>query len=519
MSQRGPVNNPGRTGSKTGSHEGRQTVNHAGRRPGNVTGFIGIIAAVMLLTGTIQPVTGQITSPPADYRDSLMYPVRPWKDPLFVFYQTHGAFRPGSLTATHPVPGTYDFQWSRYNPALPGFDAPFHSDAGRSASTISGLEEGGYRVRITDGAAVDTAMIAWVMLDNLVTATDKNSQGKVRPSNYTCDYLVIGGSVQTDTFTYYDPVSNEAVPLRIDFRFRWTSDNEGLRIPNDSTILGPNITYLPPVKDTWYILTATDNLGMVDVDSVLYESIQTRAAFTVTYYDKVTGDYDSTLTGAWSKDAGSLDAPLTVRFINESENGASFEWVFLDTLGGIRESEVTYAVDETPEFTYEQADEYYYPYLVSISEEECTDTFRLTPAIFVEPSDLMIPNVFTPNGDGDNDVFEFKHQSLKSCRLTIVDRTGKVVYKRKIDDIYQWEGWNGNLHDSDRQAPEGQYYFVVEATGYDGKDYSDPTIIENWKTNRGNRNNQTGSGSQNQDQVSATLYTGWLYLFRYKGAY
>ncbi len=38
----------------------------------------------------------------------------------------------------------------------------------------------------------------------------------------------------------------------------------------------------------------------------------------------------------------------------------------------------------------------------------------------------------------------------------MVDRTGKVVYKMKTEDIYTWEGWNGNMHGSDdREAPVG----------------------------------------------------------------
>jgi gliding motility-associated-like protein len=485
-------------------------------------GWKRTLAAGILLLFTCAVARAQITSDAANYRDSVGYPTRVEKDPLFVFYQANGAHKPGSLAATHPVTGNYDFEWSRYNPALPGFDTPFHSDPGTASSSVSGLEEGGYRVRISDGISVDTTMIAWVMLDNLVAETDKNAEGKIRPFNYTCDFLVISGSVATDTFTYYDPLTHDAIPLSIDFRFKWTSDNQDLRIPNDSTILDPNITYLPPVRDTWYILTATDELGMVDVDSVLYESIQTRAKFSIEYYDKVRDTMDASLTGSWSKGMGSLDAPLTVRFINESENGASFEWVFLDTLGGIRQTETTYDVDTYTEYTYERADEYYYPYMVSKSEEECTDTFRLEQAIYVEPSQLEIPNVFTPNGDGTNDFFVFKHQSIKSCRLTIVDRWGKVVYKRDIEDIYQWEGWDGNLHDSDRRAPEGQYYYVVEAMGYDGVEYSDPTIFENWKLNRGNKNDRKGTtGSQPQEPEKATgnLYTGWLYLFRGIGAY
>ena len=464
----------------------------------------------------------QITSPTADRTDSLSYPVKAGKDPLFVFYQVNQAPKAGTLSTTLPGSGSYDFEWNRYNPATGAFDILVAEDKESQVSTITGLVDGGFRVSIRDGNGLDTSMIAWVMLDHFRAETEKTGEGLVKPNKYYCGFLVISGSVTPDTMVYYDPVSNDTLFMPVDYRFKWTSDNIDLKIPNDSTILDPNITYLPPLEDTWYILTATDNMGMVDVDSVLYESIETKADFTVEYLDKVTGEYDAELTGSWSADKGSLDAMLTVRFNNESENGGSYEWVFLDTLGGIKQNETTYDIGDVVEFTYETADEYYYPYLVSVSEAGCIDTFRLEQGIFVVPSQLLIPNVFSPNGDGMNDFFVFKHQSLESCRVTIVDRTGKVVYKRVIDNIYDWDGWDGNIRESERKAPQGQYYYVVEATGYDGIEYKDLNIIENWRLNRGN-NNQTGGtatpGGQDPETSASNLYTGWLYLYRTTGEY
>jgi len=465
----------------------------------------------------------QISSSTADHADSLSYSTKAGKDPLFVFYQSNQVPKTGTLSATLPGSDSYDFEWNRYNPATGLFDIKVGEDTNKQSSSISGLEDGGYLVSISDGVAVDTFMLAWVMLDHFRAEAEQTPDGLVKPNKYYCGFLVISGSVTPDTMVYYDPLSRDTLYLPVNYRFKWTSDNDDLRIPNDSTVLDPNITYLPPVKDTWYILTATDNMGMVDVDSVLYESIETTAEFTVEYLDKVTGEYDAELTGSWSKDKGSLDAMLTVRFNNLSENGASFEWVYLDTVGGIKQNETTYNVEDVVEFTYETADEYYYPFLVSVSEEGCIDTFRLEQGIFVVPSQLLIPNVFSPNGDGMNDLFVFKHQSLKSCKITIVDRTGKVVYKREIDNIYDWDGWDGNIRESDRSAPQGQYYYVVEATGYDGIEYKDLNIIENWKLNRSNKNNQTGgtstSGGQEPDTQSNNLYTGWLYLYRTTGEY
>jgi gliding motility-associated-like protein len=398
-------------------------------------------------------------------------------------------------------------------------------------STVSDLEDGAYQVRIWDGAATDTVMTAWVMLNQFYTQVEKTLDGKLPTYKFTCDFLVLTGIVTPDTVNYYDLITHNPIQRISGYRFKWTSDNDEIKIPNDTIILDPNITFQPPYEDTWYILTAIDEFGMTEVDSVFYESIQTKAEFSVEYYDKVTGAYDSELTGDWSNPTdenpvGSTDAMLTVRFVNKSRNGDRFEWVFLDTIGGIKESEITYDTAQRTEFTYERANEYYYPHMVSTSDAGCVDSFMLDEPIFVVESDLRIPNVFTPNGDGINDVFMFRHQSLEKCNITIVDRGGKVVYKKKIEDIYDWEGWNGKVHESGREAPEGQYYFVVEALGYDGEEYRDSYFYEKWKIfgGTGNKDKNPGSGGsipdpQAPEGTANTNYTGWLYLYRHTGTY
>jgi gliding motility-associated-like protein len=471
----------------------------------------------ILLLSPFPESSAQITSATADHVDTVTYmPGNQARDPLFVFYQVETVAKPGSLTATYPGGGSFNFDWSRYNPFISGFDPPFSSESG-SSSTVTSLNEGGYRVRIWNGTGTDTTLMSWVMLDHLRDSVAQTGEGYLPGYLYTCNFVAVGGYVFPDTLVYWDLLSNEIITRPVGFSFKWTSDNEELDIPNDTIVLRPNISYKPPYRDTEYYLTATDEFGMKDTDTVLYESIQTRAEFSLEYLDKMTGEYVADLTGEWSADRGSTDAMLTVRFINESLNGDLYHWVFLDTLGGVLETETTYDPETVTEYTYERADKYYYPYMISVSEEACTDTFRLAGGIHVVPSQLHIPNVFTPNGDGTNDYFVFKHQSLKTCNVTIVDRNGKVVYKRKIDDIYSWDGWDGNLHDSNRRAPEGQYYFVVEALGYDGSEYADPTIIEQWKLNRGNRGSSGGSNPDGTADGSGRLYTGWLYLYRHTG--
>lgn len=480
--------------------------------------LFGLTAVIIAAFFFIQETGAQISSSTADHVDTLTYLTgNTARDPLFVFYQLDGVSKPGSLTASHSSGGSYNFEWRKYNPAINGFDPAFSSETGTTSSTVSNLDDGGYSVRIWNGSDTDSTLMSWVMLDHLRDSIVQTAEGTLPGYLYTCDFIGLSGYVFPDTLVYYDLISHDTITKPLTFSFKWTSDNSDLIIPNDSTILRPNISYLPPYRDTEYYLTATDQFGMTDMDEVFYESIQTKAEFRVEYYDKVNGEYVEDLTGDWSEEKGSLDATLTVRFNNESLNGASYYWVYLDTLGGVLEDETTYDLETLTEYTYEAADKYYYPYMISSSEENCTDTFRLDEAIHVVPSQLAIPNVFSPNGDGVNDRFKFKHQSLRTCKITIMDRTGKVVYKRKIEDIYTWDGWDGTMHDSNREAPEGQYYFVVEATGYDGAEYSDPTLREQRKLNGGVFGSGGSSGGTNPDGTeteSNNQYTGWLYLYR-----
>ncbi|MCA1747211.1 MAG: hypothetical protein LC655_05910, partial [Bacteroidales bacterium] len=85
-------------------------------------------------------------------------------------------------------------------------------------------------------------------------------------------------------------------------------------------------------------------------------------------------------------------------------------------------------------------------------------------------------------------------------------------------NIYEWEGWRGTVLNTDRQAPEGQYYYVVEGLGYDNVEYSDPNYFEQRKINRQGGGDAGTGGAGNGDEIQQqNLYVGWLYLFRQKG--
>ena len=93
--------------------------------------------------------------------------------------------------------------------------------------------------------------------------------------------------------------------------------------------------------------------------------------------------------------------------------------------------------------------------------------------IKVLPSLLKVPNVFTPNDDGINDFFVPEKQSLRFLNLQVFAKGGHRVYNYEGDgeDLLTWQGWDGKINNSERQAGPGAYFYVMRAVGYDDVSY------------------------------------------------
>lgn len=76
---------------------------------------------------------------------------------------------------------------------------------------------------------------------------------------------------------------------------------------------------------------------------------------------------------------------------------------------------------------------------------------------------VFIPNSFTPNGDGNNDVFYVYGRDIKNIGIKLFDRWGEKVF----ESLSQFEGWDGSF--SGRVASEGVYVYAAEITYLDGK--------------------------------------------------
>jgi gliding motility-associated-like protein len=69
---------------------------------------------------------------------------------------------------------------------------------------------------------------------------------------------------------------------------------------------------------------------------------------------------------------------------------------------------------------------------------------------------IYLPNAFTPDGDGTNEIFMAKGKFIKDFKMTIFNRWGEVVYSGT--DIN--EGWNGLYQNT--PALTGVYAFLIE---------------------------------------------------------
>jgi gliding motility-associated-like protein len=90
---------------------------------------------------------------------------------------------------------------------------------------------------------------------------------------------------------------------------------------------------------------------------------------------------------------------------------------------------------------------------------------------FIIPKEkIIIPEAFSPNGDGFNDYFEILHPTSTAIALSIYNRWGNVVYKKE-DYQNDWRGKGiGNF--LGQEMPEGTYYYIINATDKNTKEVS-----------------------------------------------
>ena len=165
------------------------------------------------------------------------------------------------------------------------------------------------------------------------------------------------------------------------------------------------------------------------------------------------------------------------------------EWYSSD---GANSKPTLFRTDENWDFTFEQSGKYYYTLLVTVTKTEDGSTNELSSGNFViviSESELKVPNAFSPNGDGINDVFKVTYKSLVKFNAYVFNRWGQELYHWGLNNID--EGWDGTAHG--KPVKDGVYFIVVEAEGSDGIKYKHKGDINILRGYSGN--GSTGGGT------------------------
>ena len=420
------------------------------------------IIGIFILAGNAKP---QIFAPSSNGSFPANYNPTGGTDSVFVFNR---AVYNGTVTASiraESVDKTtgWNFQWAVYDPAtgsynnLPALPNGWFSEI--DTITVSS----GYRVEMTKGPSTHVFR-AWVAINDFnVNIINKDGDGNLQFGYYNCSSLDLIASANLSPLYYYNPDNNVLQTYARSLTVRWTTDNPEAAIPSNFLITRVND---PPSSDTRYFLSVTDNFKLNRKDSVFYESIQSEAKLSGTYISlSDTNEYpDKNYKYFYSDDI--LSAPGKYSFdVSASKNMATYALNFDD--GNILNSGAD---------TLVRVHEFMAPgdYKVVLTTKsgipyECVDSVSFIAKLnYADNENFSFPNVFSPNYDGENDKFALHENNLfRSADVSVIaieigifDRAGRMVHQYS-GNIRDWEGWDGLIMNSKRQAPEGVYFYVI----------------------------------------------------------
>lgn len=204
----------------------------------------------------------------------------------------------------------------------------------------------------------------------------------------------------------------------------------------------------------------------INIKADTYDEIPTISP-TATYVTDEGEEENSNMSG---------NAPLVGRFQanpqNVGEYSANYEWRF--TIDGESTPYLT-RYEENTEYTFTKAGTH--NIVVYATFINGNDTIAYTQEywdeigpmrVTISESKLEMPNAFSPNGDGINDIYKAKdgYQSIIEFHAYIFNRWGQK--------LYEWDdpagGWDGKYNGKD--VKQGVYFVLAKAKGADGRTFN-----------------------------------------------
>lgn len=242
-----------------------------------------------------------------------------------------------------------------------------------------------------------------------------------------------------------------------------TSWNE---IKKDTTVFLPRTTdvVIPsPLTNTTFTLTGDEFATQLGLDGVtstsnMYTTKAVKCNIT-SVTSTVRKDYTNENNRPVTESQLEGSAPLDVNFYsNPTPAVNTYIWrIFKDN------SNTPFITRTDKDNTYTFTQYGHYKVEVTVSNQSCS--YVDTISVDVSESKLMVPRIFTPNGDGIQDEFKVAYQSIIEFNAIVLNRWGRR--------LFTWtdpaKGWDGTANG--KEVSNGAYYYIINAKGSEGKKY------------------------------------------------
>ncbi|MFV0420147.1 MAG: gliding motility-associated C-terminal domain-containing protein [Dysgonomonas sp.] len=331
--------------------------------------------------------------------------------------------------------------------------------------TVSDLEDG-YGYLVSEGESVRAAVwiIDYSMHQPVLTSIE------VVESEDKCDFLKLFVTKSENELFFY---TNSGVKRNIRRTYTldyvnkvWNDTEKKFEQKNLSTAeqeTGTDIIIDAPLMDTHFTLkgdqfakhfnitkeVSTAIYAAIAVEAHIFPEQQKRDA------NNETGNEEGLLGGS---------APVVIDFYGYGNEPVAGYYTWFIYNKQDMQNPIARYTDKDIKYTFEAWGDYIVKLEVADQSSMCTDTTSVSFSI--SESWIDAPNFFSPgDSPGSNDEFKVAYKSIVKFKCTVFNRWGTK--------LYQWtdpsKGWDGRYKGS--YVTTGVYFYVIEATGSDGKRY------------------------------------------------
>lgn len=198
--------------------------------------------------------------------------------------------------------------------------------------------------------------------------------------------------------------------------------------------------WIHPATSVTYTVTVTDEHGCSASASI---PITRRA-----------GTFENGLD-AWCDECSIIQGTVTQLFSTSYSDSYTYQWSPAASLSSPTSSSTNANPVETTVYTLTVTDEFG----CSLTKEL---TIEVVPLTCDEPL-VFVPNTFTPNGDGKNDILYVRSSILTEFTLRIYDRWGELIFESSSFE----KGWDGSY--KNKLCKQGVYDYYLQGVCINGE--------------------------------------------------